>query len=301
MVLPSLVRLVILGADIARPDVLTSWQHATDGKVRLVNSYGLTETTIVATVWEATREELGDSWRAVPIGYPLRNVSAYVLDARSELVPIGVPGEICIGGLAVASCYLGDDALTTARFVPDPFLPGQRMYRTGDRGRLRPCGGLEFLGRVDYQLKVGGVRVELGEIEGRLREVPVSWRPWSSRARTTPVRRSSPPMSWRAPARSRRSACVRISHASSPDRPSRRASTWSTDFPSRRRARSIAGRLPRARAPRSGPCSSSPRPSSRRSWQRQSPMFSAYRASGCSTDSSAWVARRWQRCAQHRC
>ena len=169
--LPPLLRLVILGADIARPDVLSIWQRATQGRVRLVNSYGLTETTIVATVWEATNEALGEGWRAVPIGRPLRNVSAYVLDARDELAPIGVPGEICIGGMAVASGYLGDEALTSSRFVPDPFIPGERMYRTGDRGRLRSCGGFEFLGRLDYQVKVGGIRVELGEIEARLREI----------------------------------------------------------------------------------------------------------------------------------
>ena len=137
-----------------------------------MNSYGLTETTIVATVWEATREPLDADWRAVPLGRPLRNVSAYVLDARGELAPVGVPGEICVGGLAVADGYLGDDALTAARFVADPFLPGGRMYRTGDGGILRPSGDLEFLGRDDHRIKVGGVRIELGEIESRLREFP---------------------------------------------------------------------------------------------------------------------------------
>jgi amino acid adenylation domain-containing protein/thioester reductase-like protein len=169
---PPLVRLVILGADVARPDVLASWQRATAGRVRLVNSYGLTETTIVATVWEATREPLGADWRAVPLGHPLRNVSAYVLDPKGGLAPVGVPGEICVGGLAVADGYLGDDALTAARFVSDPFLPGGRMYRTGDGGILRPTGELEFLGRDDHRIKVGGVRIELGEIESRLREFP---------------------------------------------------------------------------------------------------------------------------------
>src|SRR5262249_18784402 len=137
-----------------------------------VNSYGLTETTIVATVWEAPREPLDEGWRALPIGRPLRNVSTYVLDAKGELAPIGVAGEVCVGGLAVASRYLGDDALTAARFVPDPFIPGRRMYRTGDRGVLRASGELEFLGRADYQIKVNGVRIELGEIETRIREVP---------------------------------------------------------------------------------------------------------------------------------
>ncbi|MDP9034975.1 MAG: amino acid adenylation domain-containing protein [Myxococcota bacterium] len=170
--LPPLLRLVILGADVARPDVLALWQRATAGRVRLVNSYGLTETTIVATVWEDAGDELGGDWRAVPIGRPLRNVSAYVLDEARELVPVGVAGEIWIGGLAVARGYLGDDKLTESRFLPDPFLVGGRMYRTGDRGVLRSSGELEFLGRSDYQLKINGVRIELGEIETRLREFP---------------------------------------------------------------------------------------------------------------------------------
>jgi amino acid adenylation domain-containing protein/thioester reductase-like protein len=167
---PPLIHLVILGADVARPDVLAAWQRATGGRVRLINSYGLTETTIVATVWEAGEQILAGDWRALPIGRPLRNVSAYVLDPRNELVPVGVAGELCIGGLAVARGYLGDDELTQARFVPDPYVRGGWMYRSGDRGILRSSGELEFLGRADYRVKVQGVRIELGEIEARLRE-----------------------------------------------------------------------------------------------------------------------------------
>ncbi len=170
--LPPLIRLVILGADVARPDVLAAWQRSARGRVRLINSYGLTETTIVATVWEAGERPLSGEWRALPIGRPLRNVSAYVLDARNELVPVGVAGELCIGGLAVARGYLGDDELTRSRFVPDPYVRGGWMYRSGDRGILRSTGELEFLGRVDYRVKVQGVRIELGEIEARLREFP---------------------------------------------------------------------------------------------------------------------------------
>ena len=169
--LPARLRMVILGADAARPDVLAVWQRETGGAVRLLNSYGLTETAIVATVWEATNEPLGPDYRALPIGKPLRNVSVYVLGEDGDLAPIGHAGEVCIGGLAVAREYLGDEELTRARFVPDPLLPGLRMYRTGDRGLYRESGELEFLGRSDYQLKVSGVRVELGEIEARLREI----------------------------------------------------------------------------------------------------------------------------------
>jgi myxalamid-type nonribosomal peptide synthetase MxaA len=172
VVLPPLLRLVILGADAARPDVLVQWQRATGGRVRLVNTYGLTETTIVATTWEAGGQTLANDWRALPIGRPLRNVSAYVLDSYDQLAPVGVAGEICIGGLAVAREYLGDDALTRARFAADPYLAGGLMYRSGDRGILRSSGELEFLGRADYQIKVRGVRIELGEVESRLREFP---------------------------------------------------------------------------------------------------------------------------------
>jgi amino acid adenylation domain-containing protein/thioester reductase-like protein len=168
--LPPLIRLVILGADVARADVLPAWQRATLGRVRLINSYGLTETTIVATIWEAGAQPLSGGSGALPIGRPLRNVSAYVLDARGELLPVGVAGEICIGGQAVARGYLNDDEQTRARFVPDPFVRGGWMYRSGDRGAVRSNGELEFLGRADYRVKVQGVRIELGEIEARLRE-----------------------------------------------------------------------------------------------------------------------------------
>lgn len=169
--LPPRLRLVILGADAARPDILAIWQRITGGAVRLVNSYGLTETTIVATTWEATQEPLAPGWRALPVGTPLRNTSVYVVDEHDGLVPLGVAGEVCIGGLSVSRAYLGDDEMTAKRFVADPFLPGGRMYRTGDRGMFRVDGALEFLGRSDYQLKVNGVRIELGEIEARLREL----------------------------------------------------------------------------------------------------------------------------------
>lgn len=169
--LPPLIRVVILGADVARADVLPAWQRATSGRVRLINSYGLTETTIVATTWEAGTEPLSGPLRALPIGRPWRNVSAYVLDARGELLPVGVPGEICIGGQAVARGYLNDDEQTRARFVPDPFVRGGWMYRSGDRGAVRANGELEFHGRADYRVKVQGVRIELGEIESRLREL----------------------------------------------------------------------------------------------------------------------------------
>jgi amino acid adenylation domain-containing protein len=110
----------------------------------------------------------------MPIGLPIQNVRLYVLDRMLEPVPIGVPGELCIGGIAVGRGYLQDPARTAESFVPDPFgrEPGRRLYRTGDRACRRTDGNLEFLGRFDHQVKLRGVRIELGEVEARLRELP---------------------------------------------------------------------------------------------------------------------------------
>ena len=136
--------------------------------MRLLNSYGPTETTIGATLWEAPAS--GGVSR-VPIGRPVPNTRCYVLDAAMRPAPVGVPGELYVGGAQVARGYLDRPALTAERFVPDPFAaePGARLYRTGDRARWRADGALEYLGRLDEQVKVRGFRIELGEIEGALR------------------------------------------------------------------------------------------------------------------------------------
>jgi len=137
---------------------------------RLFNVYGPTETT----VW-ATAAEIRASDQVVTIGRPLANVKAYVLNPERRLVPVGVVGELWIGGAGVALGYHGRDALTTERFVPDPFVatPGARMYRTGDLVRWRDGGELECLGRVDHQVKVRGHRIELDEIEHALERHPL--------------------------------------------------------------------------------------------------------------------------------
>ncbi|MER6688139.1 amino acid adenylation domain-containing protein [Streptomyces minutiscleroticus] len=130
----------------------------------VVNTYGPTECAVDSTAWPFDPDEPGD---LVPIGLPLPNVRTYVLDAEERQVPIGVTGELYVGGIGLARGYAGRGDLTADRFVPDPdaAVPGARRYRTGDLVRRRADGALEYVGRVDDQVKIGGVRIEPGEIE----------------------------------------------------------------------------------------------------------------------------------------
>src|SRR5262249_16118301 len=137
----------------------------------LHNLYGPTEAAIDVTVWSCEPTAPADP---IPIGRPIANTQIYIVDQRGEPVPIGVPGEVHIGGVNVARGYHQRPALTAERFMPDAFStePGSRVYRTGDLARYRPDGAIEYLGRLDHQVKIRGVRIELGEIESCLLHHP---------------------------------------------------------------------------------------------------------------------------------
>ena len=168
--LPPSLRLVVVGGERAQPAALARWRAAAGEGVRWINSYGPTEATVTATIWEM--DELAGE--EVPIGAAIANTRAHVLGAEMEPVGAGEAGELFLGGTGVARGYLGRAALTAERFLPDPFSPtlGARLYRTGDRVRERVAGVLEFIGRLDDQVKVGGFRVEPGEVEAVLAAHP---------------------------------------------------------------------------------------------------------------------------------
>ena len=168
------VRLMITGGERANPADCRAALRAAPG-ARLLNAYGLTETTITSTLFDVGREPV--TWQppaSVPVGKPLRHVQVLVLDKNLDQVPAGGLGEIYLGGCGVARGYLGQPELTAERFLPNrhTFLPGSRMYRTGDLGRRREDDNLEVVGRVDQQVKIRGCRVEPAEVEHALTSHP---------------------------------------------------------------------------------------------------------------------------------
>jgi amino acid adenylation domain-containing protein/non-ribosomal peptide synthase protein (TIGR01720 family) len=163
--LPALQTIIAAG-EACSAAIVTTWAQGR----QFINGYGPTESTVCAT-WGVCVPD----GSAPSIGRPLTNIAVYVLDNQMQPVPIGVPGELWIGGVGLARGYLNRPELTAEKFMPDPFssgVPGARLYRSGDRGRWRPDGRLDFLGRIDRQVKLRGFRIELGEIEHTLLAQP---------------------------------------------------------------------------------------------------------------------------------
>ncbi|HUI57925.1 MAG TPA: amino acid adenylation domain-containing protein [Bryobacteraceae bacterium] len=161
-------RAFVIGGEALFAKQLTSWQ-ARAPHIRMINEYGPTETVVGCCVYEASPD---DAWvGAVPIGRPIANTQLYVLDRYLQPAPLGVPGELYVGGAGVARGYRNRPELTAERFLDNPFGPG-RLYRTGDLVRYLPDGKLVYLGRLDHQVKIRGFRVELGEIEAVLTQHP---------------------------------------------------------------------------------------------------------------------------------
>ncbi|HYX24290.1 MAG TPA: amino acid adenylation domain-containing protein, partial [Thermoanaerobaculia bacterium] len=162
------LRYVIFGGEALEPASLAPWfERHGDERPRLINMYGITETTVHVTYRELSWQDVSRAVSAV--GCPIPDLGVYLLDSTLQLVPVGVPGEIHVGGAGLAEGYLSRPELTAERFIPNPFGDaGSRLYKSGDLARRLPDGDLEYLGRIDHQVKVRGFRIELGEIESAL-------------------------------------------------------------------------------------------------------------------------------------
>ncbi|AZH29547.1 non-ribosomal peptide synthetase [Paenibacillus sp. M-152] len=153
---------LLVGGDVLLSGIINTVRSHSPG-LNVINVYGPTENTTFSTYFPIDKE-----YNSIPIGRPIGNSTVYILDSSSRLLPIGAQGEICVGGDGLARGYLNRDDLTQLNFVPNPFIPGEKMYRTGDLGRWLPDGNLEYLGRIDQQVKIRGFRIEPGEIETQL-------------------------------------------------------------------------------------------------------------------------------------
>jgi amino acid adenylation domain-containing protein len=167
-------RWIITGGEALRWDLASQLLGA--GSCRVLNHYGPTEATVGVCTFEVTQESMAAERKGgaqtTPLGSPLANTTAHVLDAHQKQLPTGVPGELYLGGAGIATGYVGQPLLTAERFLDDPFATwtGARLYRTGDRVRRRASGRIEFLGRADDQVKIRGYRLELGDVEHELRQ-----------------------------------------------------------------------------------------------------------------------------------
>ncbi|MBZ9770994.1 non-ribosomal peptide synthetase [Mesorhizobium sp. CO1-1-8] len=160
---PTALRYIILGGEAIKPENFSGWS---DDMPTIVNGYGITETTVYSTFHIFSRREILERTRS--IGRPVPGTHVYILDEEMRLCPVGVVGELYIGGVGVGNGYLGRPDLTRQRFVEDPFRPGRILYRSGDRVRWLSNGEIEYLGRADKQLKIRGYRVETSEVEAAM-------------------------------------------------------------------------------------------------------------------------------------
>ncbi|MCX7596364.1 MAG: amino acid adenylation domain-containing protein, partial [Fischerella sp.] len=174
LAIPESLRLVIIGGEQAYSEKVAIWQKKVGDRIQLVNSYGPTETTVTSTVYKLPSSASANKSTSVPIGRAIANVQTYVLDRHLQLVPIGVIGELYIGGANLAKGYLNRPDLTEEKFIFNPFDKSNesRLYKTGDLVRYLPDGNIEFLGRIDDQVKIRGFRIEIGEIEAVLSQHP---------------------------------------------------------------------------------------------------------------------------------
>ncbi|HEY4313815.1 MAG TPA: amino acid adenylation domain-containing protein [Pirellulales bacterium] len=172
------VKRMIIGGENLLPRHVLPWMKYAK-KTILINEYGPTEATVGCAIYEVVgsdRRWIAKSHRPIPVGKPISGMTLYVVDRRLQLLPIGVPGELVIGGIGLARGYHGRPDLTVERFVPDPFAggveSGSRLYRSGDLARFLPDGNLEILGRIDQQVKIRGFRIEPSEVEAAILEHP---------------------------------------------------------------------------------------------------------------------------------
>ncbi len=163
------LRYVIFGGEALKPLMLKGWRNKYPS-TRLINMFGITETTVHVTYKEITTEEIEQN--VSNIGKAIPTLSAYVMDANLELLPWGIPGELCVGGLGVSRGYLNRGELTAEKFVFNPYIPGERLYRSGDLVQMLASGELKYLGRIDRQVKIRGFRIELAEIEKQILKIP---------------------------------------------------------------------------------------------------------------------------------
>ncbi|SMC85658.1 amino acid adenylation domain-containing protein [Desulfocicer vacuolatum DSM 3385] len=162
---PRKLRVVIVGGEQALESAFDTWIKHTKGQIRWFNTYGPTETTVISTLLEPNLDPCKKTENLLSIGRPIANTRIYVVDKHLQPVPVGIPGEMLIGGAGVARGYLNQPELTSQKFIPDPFQKKGTIYRTGDRVRYRQDGQIEFLGRLDSQVKIRGFRIEPGEVE----------------------------------------------------------------------------------------------------------------------------------------